>query len=192
MVDVAGGDEDGLDGAGFRNGDHADETGLGQPGDDLGAWLQGLSSTERATIDRVERERDRERGREQLGRYARSHPRPLLEGADGGLVDGDAVLDSLIDAARTFEEEQTEAAQYEREQLREALDLSIKGAAQKRWLEPDIAEFRAYIPNGGIKTNRDNEWVVTLHVAWENREEISRVVTTIPMSVKVVMTREES
>ena len=124
-----------------------------------------------------------------MGRHARTYPGALPAGTDGGLVDADAVLDALIDAAKSFEEEQTEAADHERELLRTALDQSISGAMVKRWVDPNVATFHATIPNGGIKTNRENEWVLTLHVAWEDRNEVSRVIETIPMSVNVSVTR---
>ncbi len=59
-----------------------------------------------------------------------------------------------------------------------------------KWVDPNVANFRGYIPNGGIKTNRENEWVLTIHVAWDDRDEVSRVIETIPMSVNVSVTRE--
>lgn len=79
----------------------------------------------------------------------------------------------------------------EREILRDALDASITAVALRSELDPDVAEFAAYIPNGGVKTNRDNEWVLTLHVAWDDRHEISRVVETIPMTVSVRIRRAD-
>lgn len=189
MDGMAGDDQDGNDLDGFLGGLEQDENGLRPDGGDLGPWVQGLSTAERAVIDRVARERDRDLGREQLGRYARSHQGALPEGTDGGLVDADTVLDQLIITAKSFEEEQTEAAAYERQLLREALDRSISLATKQQFFDPDVAHFSAYVPNGGVKTNRENEWVLTLHVAWEDRDEVSRIIETIPMSVNVTVQR---
>lgn len=47
----------------------------------------------------------------------------------------------------------------------------------------------ASIPDGGIKTNRNNEWVLTLNVAWENRADIARLLETIPMTILITAER---
>lgn len=180
-------DREGLDG--FLGSLDEDENRNGSDLDDLGAWVQGLSPAERASVDRAERERDLANGREQLGRYARPHQGALPEGADGGLVDADDVLDQLIVAAQSFEEERTEAARLEREALRGALEASISESAHKRLIDPDVATFSAYVPNGGLSTNRDNEYVLKLVVAWEDRDELHRILETIPMSVQVTVRR---
>jgi hypothetical protein len=52
-----------------------------------------------------------------------------------------------------------------------------------------VAEFRAYVPNGGVKTNRENEYVLTLHVAWAGRDELHRIIETIPMDLRVTIKR---
>lgn len=67
----------------------------------------------------------------------------------------------------------------------------MSAAAKRVWADPDVATFSGYIPNGGIKTNRENEWVLTIHVAWADRDEVSRVIETIPMSVNVSVTRAQ-
>lgn len=59
----------------------------------------------------------------------------------------------------------------------------------KRWVDPNVAEFRAYVPNGGVKTNRENEYVLTLHVAWSGRDELHRIIETIPMDLRVTIER---
>jgi len=52
-----------------------------------------------------------------------------------------------------------------------------------------VATFSAYVPNGGLSTNRDNEYVLKLVVAWEDRDELHRILETIPMSVQVTVRR---
>ena len=64
-------------------------------------------------------------------------------------------------------------------------------ALRKALVDPNVATFLATVPNGGIKTNRDNHWVVTLEVAWEDRAEVSRIIDTIPMNLVVTMTRPD-
>ena len=45
------------------------------------------------------------------------------------------------------------------------------------------------MPDGGISTNRNNEWIVKLVVDWSDRFEISRILDSIPMQLQVKMTR---
>lgn len=62
-------------------------------------------------------------------------------------------------------------------------------AFDKKMVDPRVATFMASVPDGGIKTNRNNEWVITLVAAWEDRAEVSRILETIPMTVLVTMAR---
>jgi hypothetical protein len=51
--------------------------------------------------------------------------------------------------------------------------------------DPRVASFVATVPDGGIKTNRNNEWVITLNVDWEFRREVARILDAIPMALMV-------
>jgi len=55
--------------------------------------------------------------------------------------------------------------------------------------DPNVATFWATIPNGGITTSRDNEWIIKLQVAWENRDAALRLLETIPMELLVTFER---
>jgi hypothetical protein len=65
--------------------------------------------------------------------------------------------------------------------VEESLTKSLKRAS----VDQKIATFYATIPAAGVKTNKDNEWVLTMHVAWEDRLQVSRVIDHIPMVMKV-------
>lgn len=169
FLDDLGQDGAGADGGGVRPG--------------VGS-LPGLSPFERAVVDRVERERDAKAGRMEFGRYARAHPSDVRARGAGGLDDGQ-VVDALYDAAERFEPLVDRPSELEREAIESIITASRSHAVKRPKPDPNLATFIATIPDGGIKTNRTNEWVLTLHVAWENREEISRLIDTIPMQLLV-------
>ena len=52
-----------------------------------------------------------------------------------------------------------------------------------------MAHFVATVPDGGISTTRNNEWVIKLVVDWSDRFEISRILDSMPMQLKVSMRR---
>lgn len=68
-----------------------------------------------------------------------------------------------------------------------AIEKGIDDAIRRPKVDPRIATFYATVPNAGIKTNRDNEWCVTMNVAWEYRNEISRVLDHLPLVMKVTV-----
>src|SRR5258708_26489166 len=161
----------------------------GHPDPDTG--LPGLSSFERAVVDRAERERATEAGRNEFGRYARAHPRALPAGGDGGRREGDDLVDTFISAAADFELDETPASQAEREVLRKAIEESQRQGLERAYKSATLAHFIATVPDGGIKTNRNNEWVITLVAAWEDRHEVARILDTIPMNLIVTIEKPE-
>lgn len=68
-----------------------------------------------------------------------------------------------------------------------AVTKAIDDAIKRPKVDPRIATFYATVPNAGIKTNRDNEWIISMTVAWEDRAEISRVLDHMPMTMKVTV-----
>lgn len=172
----------------FRGPDEGEPGSIGGSGDP-GAWLPGLNAAERAAADRAERERDQTSGRELFGRYARSHQGGVPEGSRGGRNDDEDVVDAFLDASLNFELEDDQASAQERAILTKAIEKSQFKTLRKAFVDPNVATFVATVPNGGIKTNRDNHWVITLEVAWEDRSEVARILDSIPMNLLVTMTR---
>ena len=58
---------------------------------------------------------------------------------------------------------------------------------EKAYKSATIARFVATVPDGGIKTNRNNEWVITLVCDWGHRAEVARIIDTIPMQLDVTI-----
>lgn len=56
-------------------------------------------------------------------------------------------------------------------------------------VDTHVATFTATVPDGGMKTNRANEIVLTLHVSWKDRTEVYRILETIPMDIIVRVER---
>lgn len=54
-----------------------------------------------------------------------------------------------------------------------------------------MAQFVGTVPDAGMKTNRNNEIVLTLIVDWKDRHEIYRVLDEIPMTLAVTIERPE-
>ena len=70
--------------------------------------------------------------------------------------------------------------------MEESQRLSLEHA----YKSPSIARFTGTVPDGGMKTNRNNEIVLTLVVDWADRAEIYRVLETIPMSLTVTVEKQ--
>jgi hypothetical protein len=154
---------------------------------DPGTWLPGLTSFERSVVDRIERERDTDEGRVLFGRYAGSHPGALSPRSDGGRSDGNDLVDTFISAAEDFDIEPGEIADAEREKLADALEESQRQSLERAYKSATVAQFLGTVPDGGMKTNRNNEIVLTLVVDWKDRNEIYRVLEEIPMTLMVTV-----
>jgi len=180
----AGGSDPGLDA-----GDWRDEPGHGGNGDGAGLGPPaGLSPFDRSVIDRAAREGAIEEGRVAFGRYAAAHPGDLQARSGGGLSEGDAAA-AVVDAAQRFEYGDDPPDIAERTALVQLVREARYQTLHPDRADPNIATFIATIPNGAIKTNRDNDWLITLQVKWDNRGEVMRLVDTIPMQVLVTFER---
>lgn len=153
----------------------------------LDSWLPGLTSFERSVVDRESRERDAEAGRALFGRYAGSHPGALPARSDGGRSDGNDLVDTFISAADDFDIEPGPIADAEREKIANALEESQRQSLERAYKSATVAMFHGTVPDGGMKTNRNNEIVLTLVVDWADRNEIYRVLEEIPMTLMVTV-----
>jgi hypothetical protein len=100
-------------------------------------------------------------------------------------------VDAFLDGAADFELADDPVSVREREQIAAAIETSQDNALRRAMVNPNVASFLATVPNGGIKTNRDNHWVVTLEVAWEDRGEVTRIIDTIPMNLLVTIVKPD-
>lgn len=149
----------------------------------------GLNAFERSVVDRVARERDVEAGRAEFGRYAESHQGGVPARSNGGRDDGGDAVGAIYDAAQRFEPLGDGPSQLERDKIAKIIGEGRERAVADIAPDPSIAQFSATIPDGGVTTNRNNEWVLKLNVAWGDRTEIARVIESIPMQVNVTIER---
>ena len=75
--------------------------------------------------------------------------------------------------------------------LSAALEESQRRVLEKAYKSTTVATFIGTVPDGGMKTNRNNEIVLTLVVDWKDCNEIYRVLETIPMSLVVTVEKPE-
>lgn len=155
-----------------------------------GARPPGLNSFERSVVERAARDAAVEEGRVQFGRYAESHPGALPEGSGRGWSDDDA-LDALFDTAERFDLETDDPSERERVALAELIGADRGRGVKRKKVDPDVATFLATVPNGGVTTDRNNNWILKLEVDWSERGEITRVIESIPMKLSVKITRVE-
>lgn len=94
----------------------------------------------------------------------------------------DDLVDTFLDLAARFELADG-PAEAEREKVTEALEAATKLGLAKKQVSDRIATFCGTVPDAGLKTNRNNELVLTVVVAWEDRAEVYRMLDTIPMTL---------
>lgn len=69
--------------------------------------------------------------------------------------------------------------------MAEALEESTRRTLEKAYKSATVATFIGTVPDGGMKTNKQNEIVLTLIVDWADRAEVYRILEEIPMQLLV-------
>jgi hypothetical protein len=78
-------------------------------------------------------------------------------------------------------------AEAERTIIAAAVEESFTRSLAKPKAGERVAKFYGVIPDAGIKTSKNNEWVITMHVAWANRHEVARLIDQLPFEMLVTV-----